>query len=149
MIRDIKYTGEVKNNYLSFDYTGMLPSMNKMMAFSNTYLGKDEITGDALSKSVTADDKNTFKHFASFMVNDIKYLIPMDNDNFDESVITEELMNHIIHGRQIAVLNYDYSLLEAESLRLAQNMHDVMEMYDDQQCSPDFMTTNIAKRRAF
>jgi hypothetical protein len=109
MIRDIKYTGEVKNNYLSFDYTGMLPSMNKMMAFSNTYLGKDELTGDALSKSVTADDKNTFKHFASFMVNDIKYLIPMDNDNFDESVITEELMNHIIHGRQIAVLNYDYT----------------------------------------
>ena len=22
-------------------------------------------------------------------------------------------------------------------------------MYDDQQCSPDFITTNIAKRRAF
>lgn len=41
MIRDIVYTGEVKNNYLSFDYTGMLPSLNKLMAFSDTYLGKD------------------------------------------------------------------------------------------------------------
>lgn len=127
----------------------MLPSINKILAFSESYLQKDKITGDAMSKSVPEDDKNTFKHFASFMADDIKYLIPMDNDNFDKSVITEELMHHIINGRQRAVLNYDYSQLEAESARLDQNMQEVMEMYDEQQCSHDFITTNIAKRRAF
>jgi hypothetical protein len=57
------------------------------------------MTGDAQSNSVPEDDKNTFKHFASFMADNETFLIPLDNDNFKKSVITEELLNHIIHGR--------------------------------------------------
>ena len=99
MIRGIKYTGVVQNNFMSFDYTGMLPSLNKLMAFSSKYLDGDNTTQDAQSSLVPDNDKNTFKFFASFMAEDQTYLIPMDNDNFKKSVITEELLNHIIHGR--------------------------------------------------
>ena len=38
MIRKIKYTGEVKNEYLSFEYTGLPPSISKLMSISNHYL---------------------------------------------------------------------------------------------------------------
>jgi len=99
MIREIKYTGEVKNEYMSFDFAGLPPSLSKVMSVSGTYLKKDPVTGDALQESVPQEDKNTYKHFVSFMANDEKYLIPLDNDNFTKSVITEELLNHIIHGR--------------------------------------------------
>ena len=30
-IRDIKYTGEVINNYMSFDHTGLPPSFSKLL----------------------------------------------------------------------------------------------------------------------
>jgi hypothetical protein len=33
------------------------------------------------------------------MAEDDKYLIPLDNHDFKKSVISEELMHHIIHGR--------------------------------------------------
>lgn len=33
-IRDIKYMGEYKNNFLSFDYLGLPPSVNKLMTYS-------------------------------------------------------------------------------------------------------------------
>ena len=113
-IREIKYTGEVKNTYMSFDYAGLPPSIAKVLSVSGTSLKRDPTTGDAASESVPTNDKNTFKHFASFMANDVRYLIPLDNDNFRKSVITEELLNHIIHGRQLRVLNYDYEALERE-----------------------------------
>ena len=149
MIRGIKYTGVVQNNFMSFDYTGMLPSLNKLMAFSSNYLDGDNTNQDTQSSLVPESDKNTFKFFASFMAEDQTYLIPMDNDNFKKSVITEELLNHIIHGRQRSVLMYDYSQLEAEAEKADKNMQEIMEMYDDQQSAPDFITRTIAKKRAY
>ena len=98
-VRDILYTGEVRNDYLTFDNVALPPSINKILAANNKKLEKDESTGDAKSDSVPAEDKDTFKHFVSFMVDNNKYLIPIDNQNFKKSVISEELMNHIIHGR--------------------------------------------------
>lgn len=92
LIREVLYVGEVKNEYLSFDYTGLPPSIAKIMAMSTTTLEKDEVTGDATSESVKAKDKNTYKHFLAFMAKDQKYLIPMDSDNFKESIIAEELL---------------------------------------------------------
>ena len=103
---------------MSFDYAGLPPSIARILSVSGTQLKKNERTGDADSESVVNEDKNTFKHFSSFMVNDTPYLIPLDNDNFKKSVITEDLLNHVIHGRQLAVLNYDYEALEAEQKRL-------------------------------
>ena len=55
------------------------------------------------------------------MAADEKYLIPLDNNNFTKSVITEELMNHIVHGRQKDVMAYDFTELEAEGRRLHDN----------------------------
>ena len=92
------------------------------MSVSGTYLKKDPVTGDARSDSVPSQDKNTFKHFASFMAQDVEYLIPLDNDNFKKSVITEELLNHIMHGRQRSVLSFDYQKLEDEAQRLDRNL---------------------------
>ena len=130
-IRDIKYMGEVKNEYMSFDVVGVPPSINKMMALSQSLLDTDKQTGDAMSSSVPEKDKNTYKHFVSFMVNNNSYLIPLDNENFSKSVIAESLMNHIIHGRQRDVLRYDFSELEAEGQRFEENFMEVLEMYDD------------------
>ena len=118
-IRAIKYTGEVKNEYMSFDIAGLPPSICKIMSVSGSVLKRDPKTGDAMSESVPDEDKNTFKHFASFMAKDEKYLIPLDNDNFSKSVIAEELVHHILHGRQRSVLAYDYGALEEEALRLS------------------------------
>jgi hypothetical protein len=52
-----------------------------------------------MSESVPEKDKNTFKHFSSFMANNQKYLIPLDSQHFKDSLITEELLHHIMHGR--------------------------------------------------
>jgi len=38
LIRDIKYTGEVKNTYMSFDYAGLPPSIAKILSVSGTSL---------------------------------------------------------------------------------------------------------------
>jgi len=73
------------------------------MAMNNSYIKKDPATGDTQSSSIDDADKDMYKHFVSFMVDDIKYLIPIDNNNFEKSVISEELMNHIVHGRQKGV----------------------------------------------
>ncbi len=51
-IRDIQYTGEVKNEYLSFDYYGLPPSIIKLLSISASFLKKDKITGNAMSESV-------------------------------------------------------------------------------------------------
>lgn len=119
-IREILYVGEVKNEYLSFDYTGLPPSISKIISLSNTQLEKDA-KGDVMSDSVKDQDKNTYKHFLAFMAKDNRYLIPVDGNNFKESVIAEELLNHIVHGRQRSVLSFDYSSLEAEGERLDNN----------------------------
>ena len=116
---------------MSFDIIGVPPSINKMMSLSQRMLQKDKDTGDAMSSSVDDKDKNTYKHFVSCMVNNNTYLIPLDNENFSKSVITESLMNHIIHGRQKDVLAFDYSELEAEGERFKDNFMEVLEMYDD------------------
>ena len=52
MIREIKYTGEIKNTYMSFDYAGLPPSIAKVLSVSGTTLKKDPVTGDAASESV-------------------------------------------------------------------------------------------------
>ena len=106
-IREILYVGEVKNEYLSFDYTGLPPSISKIISLSNSQLEKDS-KGDVISDSVKKEDKNTYKHFLAFMAKDQRYLIPVDGNNFKESVIAEELLNHIVHGRQRAVIAFDY-----------------------------------------
>ena len=46
------------------------------------------------------------------MANNQKYLIPMDSQHFKKSLITEDILHHIMHGRQRAVLKYDFSALE-------------------------------------
>ena len=38
LIRDIKYTGEVKNTYMSFDYAGLPPSIARILSVSGTVL---------------------------------------------------------------------------------------------------------------
>jgi hypothetical protein len=119
------YRGEVKNEYLSFDNVALPPSINKLISLSNSYLEKDPDTGDAKSDSIPAVDKDTFKHFVSFMSDSKTYMIPLDNDNFKKSVISEELLNIIIHGRQRAVQGYDFRGHEQKGLELSKNMQEL------------------------
>ena len=51
-------------------------------------------------------------------------------------------MNHILHGRQRDVLAFDYTELEEEGQKFKDNFMEVLEMVDDQQSSPDFVTEN-------
>jgi len=64
-------------------------------------------------------------------------------------VITEELFNHVIHGRQKALIKYDYSALEAEDDRLKKNMERVMELKNDQTNEINFTTETQRKKRAY
>jgi hypothetical protein len=84
-----------------------------------------------MSESVPEKDKNTFKHFSSFMANNQKYLIPLDSQHFKDSLITEELLHHIMHGRQRAILKYDFSALEEQGDKIKNNLDEVMQIYDD------------------
>lgn len=77
MIRNIKYTGEVQNQYLNFDFTGLPPSIAKLLSLSTSYMQTDASTGDANSESIK--EKDTFKHFVTFMANNETFVIPMDN----------------------------------------------------------------------
>jgi len=140
LIRDIQYMGEYKNEYMTFEYFGLPPILMKLMTMNLSKLEKDPLTGDARSESVPEEDKNTFKHFSSFMVNNHWYLIPLDTKTFKKSVITEELFNHVIHGRQKAILKYDYSALEAEDDKLKKNMEHLMELKNDQENEIEFTT---------
>ena len=99
MVRDIQHMGEYKNEYLTFDYYGLPPILMKIMTYNLEKLKKDPDTGDARSEAVPEQEKNTFKHFTSFMANNHWYLIPLDTKNFKKAVITEDLFNHVIHGR--------------------------------------------------
>jgi hypothetical protein len=126
-IRDIKYTGEVVNNYMSFDHTGLPPSISKLLSLTGE-VKTNPISGEI---EVNEKDKNTFKHFTSFMADNEKYLIPLDNDNFKKSVIAEDLLLHIVNGRQRAVLNFDYSAIEEEAKKYEDNLTELKEMFDD------------------
>merc|ERR1711990_1367752 len=99
MIRDIQHVGERKNEYMTFEYFGPSPVLMRLMTASLDKLKKDPTTGDASSESVREEEKNSFKHFTCFMHNNYWYLIPLDTKDFKKAVITEELFNHVIHGR--------------------------------------------------
>ena len=66
------------------------------------------------------------------MVENERYLIPLDNSEFKKSVIAEELLMHVVNGRQRSILNFDYSALEAEGEKFENNMMEVREIFDDQ-----------------
>jgi len=68
LVRDIQYMGEYKNEWMSFDYFGLPPTLMKLLTMNLSKLEKDPVTGDARSESVPEEDKNTFKHFSSFMI---------------------------------------------------------------------------------
>ena len=78
-----------------------------------------------------AADKDTFKHFTAFMANNRTFLIPMDSENFDKSVITEDLLHHVMHGRQRAILRYDFTAMEEEGDKLVANVERVAQMKQD------------------
>lgn len=66
-----------------------------------------------------------FKHFTSFMANNKTYLLPMDSKEFEKSLITEELLHHVMHGRQRAILKYDFSVMEEDGDRLFNNVEEL------------------------
>lgn len=102
-MREIKFVGPYTNKYMSFEYLGLPPSVMKIIKLSNSYLPES---------SDKAVEKDTFKHFVSFMAKNETFLVPLDNQNFKRSVISEELMNHVMHGRQKDIQAYDFSELE-------------------------------------
>ena len=140
LIRDIQYIGEVKNEYLSFDYFGLPPSIIKLLSVSNTALQKDPQTGNALAKSVPKQDQDMFKHFTAFMANNKTYLLPMDSKEFEKSLITEELLHHVMHGRQRAILKYDFSVMEEDGDRLFKNVEEIAALKQDQHNETNFVT---------
>ena len=83
------------------------------------------------------------------MANDQSYLIPLDNDNFKKSVIGEDLLNHIIHGRQLAVLNYDFEALEKEQKRADLLGDEFQEMMQDQYQHNDYVSNRMATVREY
>lgn len=106
---------------MTFDYFGIPPTINKLMAYRKTQMQR-QANGDLRSEAVPEDDKKMFKHFASFMVHSQQYLIPLDCPSFKKAIISEDLLQDVIHGRQRAVLNFDFSALEEQEDKLKDNL---------------------------
>lgn len=142
MIRDIHYIGEYKNNYMSFDYYGLPPSIVKLLSLSGFALNAKSKNKDARSEDIPEQERGHFKHFASFMADNHQYLIPLDSPRFKDAVITEDLFNHVIHGRQKAVFDFDYSALEAMDDQLKKNLDRLVEIKNDQVNAINFTPAN-------
>ena len=72
MIRKITYTGPVTNDYLNFEFSGLPPSVAKLLQMSHK-------AGVETSDKLGEDQQDKFRNFVSFMADDVKYLIPIDN----------------------------------------------------------------------
>jgi hypothetical protein len=83
------------------------------------------------------------------MADSEKFIIPLDSQNFKKSVASEEVMHHIINGRQNEVLAYDFSHIEERQRIIDENMMEVEEMRNDQVNAHDFVSDNQKKRRDF
>jgi len=59
LIRNIDYRGEVKNEYLSFEYTGLPPSIAKLMNMTSSELKKDD-RGDVQFDSIKEEERGNF-----------------------------------------------------------------------------------------
>ena len=113
-IRDIAYLGEVRNEHLPMKYWFLPPTLNKLMSVQSSVS-----TEESSDKEVTR--KGEFERFAKFMANNVTYLVPLDSERFEEAIITEELLDHVMNGRQKSILRYDFSLLEEEGEQLFKN----------------------------
>mmetsp|Transcript_16052 Transcript_16052/g.27068 ORF Transcript_16052/g.27068 Transcript_16052/m.27068 type:complete len:383 (-) Transcript_16052:10-1158(-) len=157
-LRGIVYTDEVLNDSMSFDYVGVPPSIQKILKYSNQnqegLVELEEREEGGFSKQVNSDnvrkdDKHLFKYFISFMSKDRKYLIPIDNDNIKRSVISEELLNHVAHGRVREVQNFDFSELEARTKRIHE-MTDELNEYENEVVNEyGFVTETLKKKREY
>lgn len=115
-IRDIAYQGEFKNEHLPIKFSMLPPTISKLLAVSSSSVAKtsEAVENAKQSEEPEVREVNGFGTFASFMANNVTYLVPLDSDRFRDAVITEELLNDVMNGRQKSVLRYDFSLLEEE-----------------------------------
>ena len=104
-MRGIKYMGEVTNTWMDFNALGLPPSIAKLLARTKPEETKEVVSQEQIPKA----KRDQFKHFIAFMAKDKNYLIPVDSNTLGKSIISEELLQHIAHGRARAVQNYDYS----------------------------------------
>lgn len=58
-------------------------------------------------------------------------------------------MNHIMHGRQLNVQNYDFTKEELENERFHNNLTQVAEFLNEEKNEINFSTKNQRKRREF
>ena len=84
-LSSIKFIGEYRNEYVTLDNKGLLPSISRMLS-----VGKKE--------SEIKDDKSNFKYFWKFMADSETFLIPHDHEDFDSGVIDRQLLYDLIHG---------------------------------------------------
>ncbi len=164
-LRSIKYIGEYRNEFVTLDNKGLLPSISRLMNFGgktgpknkhdlNEKIGnqKERATEETASEGQTKEkeeDKSKFKYFWKFMAENETFLIPQDHENFKDGVIDKQLLLDIINGRQNKILDFDFSQKEEEYeyLRniLTERYRDIASTYgdtivtDDDQKKRDYM----------
>lgn len=149
-LRSIKFMGEYRNEFVTLDNKGLLPSISRLMNFggapgTNKQNDLNEKIGNQKEKSEEPagegqqqekdEDKSKFKYFWKFMAENETFLIPHDHENFKEGVIDKQLLLDIINGRQNKVLDFDFSQKEEEyeHLRniLTERYRDIEGSYGD------------------
>lgn len=75
-------------------YWFLPPTLNKLLSFQNSASTTEESSEKELVR------KGEFDRFAKFMANNVTYLVPLDSERFEEAIITEELLDHVMNGRQ-------------------------------------------------
>ena len=148
-LRSLKFMGEYRNEFVTLDNKGLLPSISRLMNFGGTAKRKEVDLNEKIgNQNETKEsengegqneqkeqDKSNFKYFWKFMAENETFLIPYDHENFSSGVIDKQLLLDLINGRQNKVLDYDFSQKEEEYeyLRniLTDRYKDIAEKYGD------------------
>ena len=128
-LRTVKFIGEYRNEYVTLDNKGLLPSISRLMNFGgktgdrksthdlNEKIGNQKVKeedGASSNEEKKDEDKNKFKYFWKFMAENETFLIPIDHEKFEEGIIDKQLLFDLINGRQNKILDYDFSQKEEE-----------------------------------
>lgn len=84
-LKNVKFMGIYKNEFITLDSRGILPSITKMMSIP--FKGTSDRDANQIDKIVPESDKNNFRYFWRFAAENDTYLIPIDHKEFEHSTI--------------------------------------------------------------
>ena len=102
--------GEYENTSVTMDNAGILPSFAKYMRPTE---------GDE-------DAKDNFRFFHKFMADNEIYLVAKDHSEHRDFCPSDDLLMSVVKAKQQAVLDFDFSEMEAEAEQKMRERDDMI-----------------------